>query len=112
MLRKNINILARCANNPDIEGNYWSKFPIYSSCIKQSIEAGKERFIVLQGAVESMDEILESNDGSLLESSTFWHSFSPEVRLMILEHLSNDDLAKLQHNDELKVEGAYAIYEE
>ncbi|WP_371223210.1 ankyrin repeat domain-containing protein [Orientia tsutsugamushi] len=112
VLQKDINTLARCANNPDIV-KCQNRFLMYSSCIEKSIEEGKARAKLLQGGVESMDEIFESNQDAFQESQTSWHHLPPEVRLMILENLSNNDLTKLQHTDaaEAEVGGAYAIYE-
>ncbi|WP_231108637.1 PRANC domain-containing protein, partial [Orientia tsutsugamushi] len=60
VLQKDINTLARCANNPDIV-LCQDKFSMYSSFIQKSIEKGKARAKLLQGAAESMDEIFESN---------------------------------------------------
>ncbi|WP_080571789.1 ankyrin repeat domain-containing protein [Orientia tsutsugamushi] len=114
--KKDINTLARCANNPDIV-KCQNRFPMYSSYIEKSIEEGESRAKLLQGAVESMDEIFESNQDASQESKTSWSHLPPEVRLMILENLNNDDLTKLQHNEEAEaeaeaqVEGAHAIYE-
>ncbi|KJW07182.1 ankyrin repeat family protein [Orientia tsutsugamushi str. UT144] len=112
VLQKDINTLARCANNPDIV-KYQNKFSMYSSFIEKSIGAGQARANLLQGGVESMDEIFESNQDAFQESQISWHHLPPEVRLMILENLSNNDLTKLQHTDaaEAKVGGTYAIYE-
>ncbi|WP_371254035.1 ankyrin repeat domain-containing protein [Orientia tsutsugamushi] len=116
VLQKDMNILARCANNPDIV-KCQNRFPMYSSCIEKSIEEGKERAKLLQGAVESVDEIFESNQDVSQKSHTSWLHLPPEVRLMILENLGDDDLTKLQHNEEAAAEaeaqvgGAYAIYE-
>ncbi|KJV74087.1 PRANC domain protein [Orientia tsutsugamushi str. TA763] len=93
-------------------------FPCTLPFIEKSIKEGKARAKLLQGAVKSMDEIFESNQDAFQESQTSWRHLPPEVRLMILENLSNNDLTKLQHNDtaeaeaEAQVEGAYAIYEE
>ncbi|SPR13315.1 ankyrin repeat-containing protein [Orientia tsutsugamushi] len=122
VLQKNMNILARCANNPDIV-KCQNRFLMYSSCIEKSIEKGKARAKLLQGAAESMDEIFESNQDTNQENQTSWSHLPPEVRVMILENLSNNDLTKLQHTDvaeageagaevEDEVGGAYAIYEE
>ncbi|WP_231966244.1 PRANC domain-containing protein [Orientia tsutsugamushi] len=60
VLQKDINTLARCANNPDIV-KCQDKFSMYSSFIEKSIKEGKARAKLLQGAAESMDEIFESN---------------------------------------------------
>ncbi|KJW06754.1 PRANC domain protein, partial [Orientia tsutsugamushi str. UT144] len=104
-------------NNPDIV-KCQNRFLMYSSCIEKSIEEGKARAKLLQGAAESMDEIFEYNQDVSQKSQTSWSHLPPEVRLMILENLGNDDLTKLQHNEEAaaeaeaQVEGAYAIYEE
>ncbi|SPR04237.1 ankyrin repeat domain-containing protein [Orientia tsutsugamushi] len=117
VLKKDINMLARCANNPDIV-KHQNKFSMYSSFIEKSVEKGKARAKLLQGAAESMDEIFESNQAVSQKSQPSWSHLPPEVRLMILENLGNDDLTKLQHNEEAaaeaeaQVEGAYAIYEE
>ncbi|WP_232488854.1 PRANC domain-containing protein [Orientia tsutsugamushi] len=117
ILQKDINTLARCANNPDIV-LCQDKFSMYSSFIEKSIKEGKARAKILQGAVESIDEIFESNQDANQESQISWLHLPPEVRMMILENLSNTDLTKLQHNDtaeaeaEAELEGAYAIYEE
>ncbi|WP_371220405.1 ankyrin repeat domain-containing protein [Orientia tsutsugamushi] len=122
ILQKDINTLARCANNPDI-AKCQNKFSMYSSCIEKSIEEGKVRAKLLQGAAESMDEIFESNQDFSQKSQTSWSHLPPEVRLMILENLDNDDLTKIQHTDvaeageagaevEAEVGGAHAIYEE
>ncbi|KJV91032.1 ankyrin repeat domain-containing protein [Orientia tsutsugamushi] len=117
VLQKDINMLARCANNPDIV-LCQNKFSMYSSFIEKSVEKGKARAKLLQEASESMDEIFESNQDASQEIQTSWLHLPPEVRLMILENLSNTDLTKLQHNDtaeaeaEAELEGAYAIYEE
>ncbi|WP_371219266.1 ankyrin repeat domain-containing protein [Orientia tsutsugamushi] len=119
ILKKDMNILARCANNSDIV-KCKNRFLMYSSCIEKSIEEGKSRAKLLQGAAESMDEIFESNQDACQAS---WFHLPPEVRLMILENLNNDDLTKLQHNDEAEaceasaevedeVGGAHAIYDE
>ncbi|BAG39672.1 ankyrin repeat-containing protein 05_03 [Orientia tsutsugamushi str. Ikeda] len=116
VLQKDINTLARCANNSDIV-KYQNKFSMYSSFIEKSIKEGKARAKMLQGAVESIDEIFESNQDANQESQISWLHLPPEVRMMILENLSNTDLTKLQHNDtaeaeaEAELEGAYAIYE-
>ncbi|SPR15948.1 ankyrin repeat domain-containing protein [Orientia tsutsugamushi] len=116
VLKKDMNILARCVNNPDIV-RHQNKFSMYSPFIEKSIEEGKARAKLLQGAAESMDEIFESNQDASQKSQTSWSHLPPEVRLMILENLGNDDLTKLQHNEEAaaeaeaQVEGAYAIYE-
>ncbi|WP_371222040.1 PRANC domain-containing protein [Orientia tsutsugamushi] len=118
VLQKDINMLARCANNPDIV-KCQNRFPMYSSCIEKSIEEGKARAKMLQGAVESIDEIFESNQDASQEIQTSWLHLPPEVRVMILENLGNDDLIKLQHTDitgaspevEDEVAGACAIYE-
>ncbi|WP_371253361.1 ankyrin repeat domain-containing protein [Orientia tsutsugamushi] len=126
ILQKDINTLARRANNPDIV-KCQNRFPMYSSCIEKSIEEGKARTKLLQGAVESMDEIFESNQDAFQESQTSWRHLPPEVRFMILENLDNDDLTKIQRTDvaeageagaeveaevEAEVGGAHAIYEE
>nr|WP_109227129.1 ankyrin repeat domain-containing protein [Orientia tsutsugamushi] len=121
--KRNINILARCANNPYI-AEHQCKFPIYYSFIEKSIEEGKARAKLLQGAAESIDEIFESNQDDSQEIQKSWLHLSPEVRVMILENLSNNDLTKLQHTDvaeageagaeveaEAEVGGAYAIYD-
>nr|WP_064591217.1 ankyrin repeat domain-containing protein [Orientia tsutsugamushi] len=121
VLQKDINTLARCANNPDIV-KCKNRFIMYSSCIEKSIEEGKVRAKLLQEAAESMDEIFESYQDASQESKTSWSHLPPEVRLMILENLNNDDLTKLQHNEEAEageasaevedeVGGAHAIYE-
>ncbi|KJV74591.1 ankyrin repeat-containing protein [Orientia tsutsugamushi] len=116
VLQKDIDTLARCANNPDIV-LCQDKFSMYSSFIEKSIKEGKARAKMLQGAVESIDEIFESNQDSHKESHISWLHLPPEVRMMILENLSNTDLTKLQHNDtaeaeaEAELEGAYAIYD-
>ncbi|WP_371222854.1 ankyrin repeat domain-containing protein [Orientia tsutsugamushi] len=116
VLQKDINTLARCANNPDIV-KCQNKFSMYSSFIEKSIEEGKARSKMLQGAVEAMDKIFESNQDVSQKSQTSWLHLPPEVRLMILENLGDDDLTKLQHNEEAaaeaeaQVEGAHAIYE-
>nr|WP_064592072.1 ankyrin repeat domain-containing protein [Orientia tsutsugamushi] len=121
ILKEDMNILARCANNSDIV-KCKNRFIMYSSCIEKSIEEGKVRAKLLQEAAESMDEIFESYQDASQESKTSWFHLPPEVRLMILENLNNDDLTKLQHNEEaeageaaLEVEdevaGACAIYE-
>ncbi|WP_371220371.1 ankyrin repeat domain-containing protein [Orientia tsutsugamushi] len=122
VLKKDMNILARCANNSDIV-KCQNRFLMYSSCIEKSIEEGKVRAKLLQGAAESMDEIFESNQDVSQKSQTSWSHLPPEVRLMILENLDNDDLTKIQHTDvaeageagaevEAEVGGAHAIYEE
>ncbi|KJV51874.1 PRANC domain-containing protein, partial [Orientia tsutsugamushi] len=117
VLQKDINTLARCANNPDIV-LCQDKFFMYSSFIEKSIKEGKARAKMLQGAVESIDEIFESNQDANQKSQISWLHLPLEVRMMILENLSNTDLTKLQHNDtaeadaEAELEGAYAIYEE
>ncbi|SPR13775.1 ankyrin repeat-containing protein [Orientia tsutsugamushi] len=117
VLQKDKKVLTRCANNLDI-AKYQNKFSMYSSFIEKSIKEGKARAKLLQGAAESMDEIFESNQDSHQESHISWLHLPPEVRMMILENLSNTDLTKLQHNDtaeaeaEAELEGAYAIYEE
>ncbi|WP_342637845.1 ankyrin repeat domain-containing protein [Orientia tsutsugamushi] len=116
--KRNINMLARYANNPYIVAHQ-NKFSMYSSCIEKSIEEGKARTKLLQGAVESIDEIFESNQDASQKSQTSWLHLSQEVRLMILENLNNDDLTKLQHTDiaeavaesEVEAGGAHAIYE-
>ncbi|KJV69822.1 PRANC domain-containing protein [Orientia tsutsugamushi] len=66
---------------------------------------------MLHGAVESMDEIFESNQDNRKESPISWLQLPPELKLMILENLSNNDLTKLQHTDEAEAGGAHAIYE-
>ncbi|SPR10066.1 ankyrin repeat domain-containing protein [Orientia tsutsugamushi] len=122
VLQKDINMLARCANNSDIV-KFQNKFSMYSSFIEKSIGDGQARAKLLQGAAESMDEIFESNQDTNQENQTSWSHLPPEVRVMILENLSNNDLTKLQHTDvaeageagaevEDEVGGAYAIYEE
>ncbi|WP_371223056.1 ankyrin repeat domain-containing protein [Orientia tsutsugamushi] len=126
VLQKDMKVLTRCANNPDIV-KCQNRFPMYSSCIEKSIEEGKARTKLLQGAVESMDEIFESNQDAFQESQTSWRHLPPEVRFMILENLDNDDLTKIQRTDvaeageagaeveaevEAEVGGAHAIYEE
>ncbi|KJV56246.1 ankyrin repeat domain-containing protein [Orientia tsutsugamushi] len=121
ILKKDMNILARCANNPYI-AEHQCKFPIYYPFIEKSIKEGKARAKLLQEAAESMDEIFESNQDASQEIQKSWLHLSPEVRLMILENLNNDDLTKLQQNEEAEagkagaevedeVAGAYAIYE-
>ncbi|WP_109234525.1 ankyrin repeat domain-containing protein [Orientia tsutsugamushi] len=118
---RNINMLARYANNPNIV-KCKNRFLMYSSCIEKSIEEGKSRAKLLQGAAESMDEIFESNQDAFQKSQTSWSHLPPEVRFMILENLDNDDLTKIQRTDvaeageagaevEAEVKGAYAIYD-
>ncbi|BAG40607.1 ankyrin repeat-containing protein 06_04 [Orientia tsutsugamushi str. Ikeda] len=122
VLKKDMNILARCANNPDIV-RHQNKFSMYSPFIEKSIEEGEKRAKLLQGAVESIDEIFESNQDASQKSQTSWSHLPPEVRFMILENLDNDDLTKIQRTDvaeageagaevEAEVGGAHAIYEE
>lgn len=53
VLQKDMNILARCANNPDIV-KHQNNFSMYSCFIEKSVEKGKARAKLLQGAVESM----------------------------------------------------------
>ncbi|KJV74665.1 ankyrin repeat-containing protein [Orientia tsutsugamushi] len=43
-----------------------------------------------------MDEIFESNQDDNQESPASWLHLPPELKLMILENLSNNDLTKLQ----------------
>ncbi|KJV73824.1 ankyrin repeat domain-containing protein [Orientia tsutsugamushi] len=116
VLQKDINTLARCANNPDVK-KYQNKFSMYSSFIEKSIEEGQARAKLLKGAVESMNEIFESNHDVSQESQISWLNLPPELKVMILENLGDDDLTKLQHNEEADVNaeaevgGAYAIYD-
>ncbi|WP_371220764.1 PRANC domain-containing protein [Orientia tsutsugamushi] len=122
VLQKDMNILARCANNPDIV-KHQNNFSMYSCFIEKSVEKGKARAKLLQEASESMDEIFESNQDASQKSQTSWSHLPPEVRFMILENLDNDDLTKIQRTDvaeageagaevEAEVGGAHAIYEE
>ncbi|WP_445668646.1 PRANC domain-containing protein [Orientia tsutsugamushi] len=112
-----INTIARCGNNPDMQ-IYQNKFHIYLHYIQARMEEGQKRAKLLQGAVESMSEIFESNHDALQEDQTSWLHLPQEVRLMILENLSNAELIKLQPTEkaearaEAEVGGAYAIYEE
>ncbi|WP_371253927.1 ankyrin repeat domain-containing protein [Orientia tsutsugamushi] len=121
VLQKDKKVLTRCANNPNLV-KCKNKFSMYSSFIEKTIEEGKARAKMLQGAAESMDEIFESNHDANQEGQTSWPHLPPEVRLMILENLNNDDLTKLQQNEEAEagtagaevedeVAGAHAIYE-
>ncbi|WP_342638121.1 hypothetical protein QU600_001598 [Orientia tsutsugamushi] len=65
-----------------------------------------------------MDEIFESNQDDNQESPASWLHLPPELKLLILENLSNNDLTKLQPTEkaeagaEAEVVGAHAIYEE
>lgn len=117
VLKKDIKVLARCANNPDVK-KYQHKFLMYSYFIEESIGDGQARANLLQRGVESMDEIFESNQDAFQESQTSWLHLPSELKLMILENLGNNDLTKLQHhekavaNAEAELRGAYAIYED
>ncbi|KJV73780.1 ankyrin repeat domain-containing protein [Orientia tsutsugamushi] len=110
VLKKDINTIARCANNLGIVEHMY-KFDMYFSLIEEAVEEGKVRAKMLHGAVESMDEIFESNQDNRKESPISWLQLPPELKLMILENLSNNDLTKLQHTDEAEAGGAHAIYE-
>ncbi|KJV72153.1 PRANC domain-containing protein, partial [Orientia tsutsugamushi] len=91
VLQKDINTLARCANNPDVK-KYQNKISMYSSFIEKSIEEGQARAKLLKGAVESMNEIFESNHDVSQESQISWLNLPPELKVMILENLGDDDL--------------------
>ncbi|SPM44586.1 ankyrin repeat-containing protein 09 [Orientia tsutsugamushi] len=116
ILKKDKGVLARLAYDLDfikIKG----EFCMYSPFIERAIvEVMTTRSMMLQGAAESIDEIFESNQDANQESQTSWLHLPPELKLMILENLGNNDLTKLQptyFNDlmEAELKGAYNIYE-
>lgn len=91
-----------------IKDKFMKELCMYSPFIDKAIES---RSCMLQNAVESIDEIFESNQGT----STSWLQLPLEMKFRVLEYCSKDDLIKLQHHAEeakAEVAGAHATYEE
>lgn len=112
LMGTNLDETARFTDNKSIK--YMLKkelcmcYPFIEKVIEKAIKSRSE---MLQNAVESIDEIFESNQ----VDSTSWLQLPPEIKFMILEYCSKDDLIKLQHHDEetkAEVAGAHAMYEE
>ncbi|KJV74698.1 ankyrin repeat-containing protein 09 [Orientia tsutsugamushi] len=105
--------LIRCSYQHDDITKLMNEFCMYSPFIVKSIVEATGRTKLLQGAAESMDEIFESNHDASQEGHTSWLYLPPELKMMILENLSTNDLIKLQHFDEAEalLKGAYALYE-
>ncbi|KJV57252.1 ankyrin repeat family protein [Orientia chuto str. Dubai] len=116
VLTKDMNILARCANSSDIVQCSKVNFPIYDPFINESIEKGKQRNAALNNAVTSMNKILAPQSDEMLLSETSWSSLPNEIQYMILEHLSDEELIKIQSPGEedsnVQVTGAHAIYDD
>ncbi|KJV72236.1 ankyrin repeat domain-containing protein [Orientia tsutsugamushi] len=116
ILEKDKGVLARLAYDLDLI-KIKGEFCMYSPFIERAIvEVMTTRSMMLQGAAESIDEIFESNQDANQESQTSWLHLPPELKMMILENLGNNDLTKLQptyFNDlmEAELKGAYNIYE-
>ncbi|WP_371253189.1 ankyrin repeat domain-containing protein [Orientia tsutsugamushi] len=113
ILQKDKSELIRCSYQHSEIIKLTNEFHMYSEFIVKSIVEATGRTKLLQGAAESMDEIFESNHDVSQESQTSWLYLPPELKLMILENLSTNDLIKLQHFDEAEavLKGAYALYE-
>nr|WP_064591185.1 ankyrin repeat domain-containing protein [Orientia tsutsugamushi] len=113
ILQKDKSELIRCSYQHSEIIKLTNEFHMYSQFIVKSIVEATGRTKLLQGAAESMDEIFESNHDASQECHTSWLYLPPELKLMILENLSTNDLIKLQQFDEAEavLKGAYALYE-
>ncbi|BAG39507.1 ankyrin repeat-containing protein 02 [Orientia tsutsugamushi str. Ikeda] len=113
ILQKDKQELIRCSYQHNDIIKLMNEFCMYSPFIVKSIVEATGRTKLLQGAAESMDEIFESNHDASQEGHTSWLYLPPELKLMILENLSTNDLIKLQQFDEAEalLKGAYALYE-
>ncbi|KJV55460.1 ankyrin repeat domain-containing protein [Orientia tsutsugamushi] len=100
ILQKDKSELIRCSYQHSEITKLTNEFHMYSQFIVKSIAEATGRTRLLQGAAESMDEIFESNHDVSQESQTSWLYLPPELKLMILENLSTNDLIKLQCFDE------------
>lgn len=92
-------------NNRIISHKFKKEFCMYSPFIEKAIES---RTLMLQNAVESMDEIFEPNQND----STSWLHLPLEMKFMVLEYCSKDDLTKLQYHEEAEMAGDNVMHEE
>ncbi|CAM79757.1 ankyrin repeat domain-containing protein [Orientia tsutsugamushi] len=113
ILQKDKQELIRCSYKHDDIIKLTNEFCMYSPFIVKSIVEATGRTKLLQGAAESMDEIFESNHDANQECQACWLSLAPELKMIVLENLSTNDLIKLQDFDEAEavLKGAYALYE-
>ncbi|KJV89019.1 ankyrin repeat family protein [Orientia tsutsugamushi str. UT76] len=97
--------IARSTNYRHIRHKFEKEFCTYSPFIEKAIES---RTLMLQNAVESIDEIFEPNQ----DDSTSWLHLPLEMKFMVLEYCSKDDLTKLQHYEEVEIAGGNVMHEE
>lgn len=91
-------------NHRIIKHKFMKELCMYSPFIEKAIES---RSMMLQNAVESIDEIFESNQ----DTSTSWLQLPLEMKFMVLEYCSQDDLIKLHHHEEAEIAGRHAMHE-
>lgn len=96
--------IARSTNHRTIRHKFKKEFCTYSPFIEKAIES---RTLMLQNAVESIDEIFEPNQND----STSWLHLPPEMKFMVLEYCSKNDLTKLQHHEEVEIAGDNVMHE-
>lgn len=97
--------ITRSINHTAIRHQFKKEFCMYSPFIEKAIES---RSLMLQNAVESIDEIFEQNQ----DDSTSWLHLPLEMKFMVLEYCSKDDLTKLQHLEEVEIAGGNVMHEE
>lgn len=97
--------IARSTNYRHIRHKFKKEFCTYSPFIEKAIES---RTLMLQNAVESIDDIFEPNQ----DDSTSWLHLPLEMKFMVLEYCSKDDLTKLQHHEEVEIAGCNVMHEE
>lgn len=97
--------IARSINHTAIRHQFKKEFCMYSPFIEKAIES---RSLMLQNAAESIDEIFEQNQ----DDSTSWLHLPLEMKFMVLEYCSKDDLTKLQHLEEVEIAGGNVMHEE
>ncbi|WP_289844141.1 PRANC domain-containing protein [Orientia tsutsugamushi] len=112
--QKDMNALARYSHNTALANKIKNECYIYTSCINSSFKAGADREKLLQGAVVSINHILHVDDSTVASAPSLL-CLPPELKLMILGHLSNAELINIQpipEEEKDQVVGASTIYDE
>lgn len=91
-------------NHRIIKHKFMKELCMYSPFIEKAIES---RFLMLQNAVKSIDEIFKP-----IASSTSWLQLPLEMKFMVLEYCSKNDLTKLHNHEEAEIAGVHAMHEE
>lgn len=103
-MASDLDKIARSTNHRTIRHQFKKEFCMYSPFIEKAIES---RSLMLQNAVESIDEIFEPNQ----DDSTSWLQLPLEMKLMVLEYCNKNDLTKLHHHEEAEVAGEHTMHD-